>query len=171
MGITKPCTHLHPAPSTSTQLHSAPSTSTQLILTSTQLHPPPPSSFQPPPSSLQHPQQYLDQNITRNWAIPLNLSRKIKSSPFWLKIGTHGILEVLILNPDYTFEIPTPNSIFGQIWAQKFKVLRFVWKLVHIVSQRCWFRIQIYDILTPKSIFGQIWAKKFKVICFVWKLV
>ena len=45
-GITKPCPHLHPAPSTSTQLH-----------------PPPPSSFQPPPSSLQHPQQYLNQNI------------------------------------------------------------------------------------------------------------
>ena len=55
----KPYTHLHPAPSTSTQL----------ILTSTQLHPPPPISFQFPPSSLQHPQQYLDQNIARNWAI------------------------------------------------------------------------------------------------------
>ena len=41
LGITKPCTHLHQAPSTSTQL----------ISTSTQLHPPPPSSFQPPPSS------------------------------------------------------------------------------------------------------------------------
>ena len=46
-GIIKPCTQLHPAPSTfpqlhpapstSTQLHPAPSTSTQLISTSTQL--------------------------------------------------------------------------------------------------------------------------------------
>ena len=50
--------------------------------TSTQLHPPPPSSFQPPPSSLQHPQQYLNQNIARNWAISPNLGRKIKSCPF-----------------------------------------------------------------------------------------
>ena len=108
MGITKPCPHLHPSP---------------------------PSSFQPPPSSLRHPQQYLNQNIARNWAISPNLGRKIKICPFWLKISIHGILEVLI------FHIPTPKFIFGQIWAQKFKVVRFVWKLVHIVSQGCWFQI------------------------------
>ena len=65
MGITKPCTHLHPAPSTSTQL----------ISTSTQLHP-------PPPSSLQQPQQYLNQNFARNWAISPNLGQKIKNCPF-----------------------------------------------------------------------------------------
>ena len=46
--------------------------------TCTQLHPPPPSSFQPPPSSLQHPQQYLNQNIARNWAISPNLGQKLK---------------------------------------------------------------------------------------------
>ena len=57
--------------------------------TSTQLHPPPlssfqppPSSFQPPPSFLQHPKQYLKQNIARNWAISSNLGRKIKNCPF-----------------------------------------------------------------------------------------
>ena len=55
---------------------------------STQLHPPPPSSFQPPTSSLQHPQQYLKQNIAFNWAISPNLGRKIKSCPLWLKIDT-----------------------------------------------------------------------------------
>ena len=100
MDITKPCTHLHPAPSTSTQL----------ISTSTQLHPPPPSSFQPPPSSfqpppssLQHPQQYLKQYIARNWAISPNLGRKIKCYPFWLKIGSRDILEVLIPNSDLDF--------------------------------------------------------------------
>ena len=48
---------------------------------STQLHPPPLSSFQPPPSSLQHPQQYLNQNIARNWAISPNLGQKIKNCP------------------------------------------------------------------------------------------
>ena len=62
-GITKPCTHFHPALSTTTQL----------ISTSIQLHPPPPSSFQPPPSSLQHPQRYQNQNIALNWAISPNL--------------------------------------------------------------------------------------------------
>ena len=86
MGITKPCTHLHPAP-----------------FTSTQLHPPPPSLFQPPPSSLQHLQQYLNHNIERNWATSPNLGQKIKSCQFSLKIGTHGKLEVLIPNPDLDF--------------------------------------------------------------------
>ena len=53
LGITKPCTHLHSAPSTSSQLHPPPPGSFQA----------PPSSFQPPPSSLKHPQQYLDQKF------------------------------------------------------------------------------------------------------------
>ena len=97
MSITKPCTHLHPAPSTSTQLH-----------------PPPPSSFQPPPSSLQHPRQYLNQNIARNWAISPNLGRKIKNCPFWLKIGTHDILEVLSPNPDLDLWNSDPKIHF---WA------------------------------------------------------
>ena len=70
---------------------------------STQLHQPPSSSFQPPPSSLQHPQQYLNQNIARNWAISQNLELNIKNCPFWPKIGTHGILEVLIPNPGLDF--------------------------------------------------------------------
>ena len=42
--------------------------------TSTQLHP-------PPPSSLQHPQQHLNQNIARNWAISPNLGQEIKRCP------------------------------------------------------------------------------------------
>ena len=63
-------------------------TSTQLISTSTQLHPPPTSSFQPSPSSLQHPQQYFNQNVARHWAISPNLDQKNKSCLFWLKIGT-----------------------------------------------------------------------------------
>ena len=155
LGITKPCTQLHPAP---------------------------PSSFQPPTSSLQHSQQYLNQNIARNWAISPNLGQKIKSCPFWLKIGTHGILEVLIPNPDLDFWnsdpkihfwanlgpekqncsfclkigthgisriailIPTlvfwisnEKSIFGQIWVKKVKVAYFACKLAHMVSWGCWF--------------------------------
>ena len=81
---------------TSTQLPPPPPSSIHL-------HPPPPSSFQPPPSSLQHPQKYLNQNIARNWGISPNLGQKIKSCPFWLKIGTHVILEVLIPNQDLDF--------------------------------------------------------------------
>ena len=53
--------------------------------------------------SLQHPQQYLNQNIARNWAIFPNLERKIRIYPLCLKIDAHGILEVLIPNPDLGF--------------------------------------------------------------------
>ena len=83
------------------------------VPTSIHFHPDPPSSihlplappslFQPPLSCLQYPQQYLNQNIARNWAISPNLGQKIKSCPFWLKIGTDGILEVLMPNPDIDF--------------------------------------------------------------------
>ena len=164
MGITKPCT----------QLHLAPSISTQLISTSTQFHP-------PPPNFLQYPQEYLNQNIARNCAISPNLGRKIKSCLFCLKIGEHGILEVLIPNPDLDFWnsdpkihfwanlgpkiqsclfclkivtkmlvliftlvlwISNPNFLFGQIWARKVKVFCFNWKLTHMVSWKCRFRIR-----------------------------
>ena len=150
LGITKPCTQLHPDSCTSTQLHRR------------------------PPSSLQHPQQYLNQNIAHNWAIFPNLGPKIKSSqfflkidassmsrilipdpdldfwnfdpkihccPFWLKIATHSMSRMLIPNADLHFWNLTPKSIFGQIWAEKFKVVSFVWKLVLVVCQGYWFRI------------------------------
>ena len=45
LGITKPCTHLHPASSTSTQHHPPPPSSTQV-------HPSPLNSFQPPLGSI-----------------------------------------------------------------------------------------------------------------------
>ena len=102
---------LNRAPS-SIQLHPAPSTSTQLISTSMRLHLPPPSSFQPPTSSLEHPQQYLNQNITRNWAISPNLGQKIKSCQFWLKTGTHGILEGLDSESRLRFVKFQPQKLF-----------------------------------------------------------
>ena len=74
------------------------------------------------------------------WA---NLGPKIQSCPFCLIIGTHNISRMLIPNPGLDFwNFDPQKSTFGQIWAQKFKVVRFVWKLVLIVSQGCWFRIQ-----------------------------
>ena len=126
-GITKLCTQtqLHPPLPSSIHLHPAPSTSTQLISTSTQLHPPPPSSFQSPPSSLQHPQQYLNQDIARNWAIYPNLDQKIKSCLFCLKIGTQIVSTMLIFVPTLVFSVSNPKSFFGQIWIEKFKVVHF----------------------------------------------
>ena len=101
------CALLNRAPN-STKLHLPPPSFTQF-------RPPPLSSFQPPPSSLQHPQQYLNQNIARNWAISPNLGRKIQSCPFWLKIDSQVMLEVLILNPD------PQNSFLGKFGLKKWK--------------------------------------------------
>ena len=69
-------------------------------------------------------------------------SQKTQSCPFWLKIGTHKLLEVLISHFHLDFEIPTPKSIFGQIWVEKIKVVRFAWKLPHMVSWGYWFLFQ-----------------------------
>ena len=71
--------------------------------TSTQLFPPPPTSFQPPHSSLRHPKRYENQNIPRNWAISPNLGQQCQNSPFCLKICAHFILEKLIPNPQLDF--------------------------------------------------------------------
>ena len=77
---------MHPPPPSSIHLHPAPS---MLISTSTQLS--------------ARPSTIFESNIACNWEIPLSLDQKNKSCPFWLKIGTCGILEVLILNPDLDF--------------------------------------------------------------------
>ena len=52
----------------------------------------------------------------------VNLGRKSQSCLFFLKIGTHGILIMLILIPTLAFWISDPKSIFGKIWAKKSKL-------------------------------------------------
>ena len=137
---------------------------------------------------------------------PPNLGRKMKDCPFWLKIGTHGILVVLSLNPDLDFWnsdhkihfcanlgpkiqsclfclkigahsisrmqilnpdfwILTPKSIFWQIWVQKLKVVHFVSKLVHKISQECWFLFQhlFSELQILISFLGKFEPKKSKL--------
>ena len=48
-----------------------------------------------------------------------------KKSMFCLKIGTHGIWNMLILIPTLVFWISKPKLIFGEIWAEKVKVVHF----------------------------------------------
>ena len=134
---------------------------------STQLHPPPPSSFQPPPSSLQHPQQYLNQNIARNWAISPNLGQKIKSCPFWLKIGTHGILEVLISNPDLDFWNFDPKIHFWANLGPKSQSCPFCLKIgTHGISRML---ILIPTLIfwnsNPKIYFWANLGKKMSKLC------
>ena len=120
----------------------------------TQLHPPPPSSFQSPPSSLEHP-QYLDQNIAGNWAISPNLDWKIKSYPFWLKIGTQGIVEVLIPNLDLDFWSSYPKINFWANLDPKIQICLFCLKIgAHSISRM---QVLIQDLefwnSNPKSHF------------------
>ena len=151
---------MHPPPPSSIHLQPAPFTSTQLISTSTQLYPPPPSSFQSPPSSLQHPQQCLNQIFARKWAISPNLGQKIKNCPFWLKIGTHGILELLIPNPDLDFWNSDPKIHFWANLGPKSQSCLFCLKIgTHGISRML---IANPDLdfwnFEPKMQFGQIWA-------------
>ena len=132
---------------------------------STHLQPAPPSSFQPPPSSLQHPQRYENQNIERNWAIYPNLGRKIQICLFCLKISTHGILEVMILNPDLDFWKSNPKIHFWSNLGRKSQSCPFCLKIdTHGTSKPLTLILAlVFGISNPKSIFGQIWAKKSKL--------
>ena len=138
--ITKPFTHLHPATSTSTQLH-----------------PPLPSSTQPPPSSLQHPQPHSNQNIARNWAISPNLGQKIQTCPFWLKIGLHGNLEVLIPIPQ--------NPVLGKFGRKKTKlpVLSIDWYTWYRKDADSFSNISYLIFRLQNSCLGKFGTKKSKL--------
>ena len=138
-------THLHPAPSTSTPLHL------------------------PPRSSLQHPQRYKNQNTARNWAISPNLGLKIQSCLFSVKIGTHGILEVLNPNLDLDFWNSDPKIHFCVTLGRKSQSYLFCLKsgTRDILRMLILIPALVFWISNLKSIFGQIWSKKVKVIRFV----
>ena len=128
MGITKPCTHLHPAPSTFAQLH-----------------PPPPSSFQPPPGSIHlHPAHFslhpgLCNTLNNIWTKILHVigqfpqiyaeKLKVKSCSFWLKIDSRGILELLIPHQDLDFWNSDPKIHFRPNLGPKIQSCSFCLKI------------------------------------------
>ena len=101
-----------------------------------------------------------------------NLGRKSQSCPFCLRIGTHGISRMLILLLTLVFWISNSNSIFGQIWAEKVKVVHFVGKLARKVISRMLIFIPTLILWNskPKPIFMQISVKKIKVVRFFLKI-
>ena len=96
------------------------------------------------------------------WA---NLGWKNQSCLFFLKIGTYGILTMLILIPTLAFWISDPKSIFGKIWAKKVKVVQFGRKLAHRVSRQCWFVFRHYfsQFSTLNPFLGKLGLKKSKL--------
>ena len=139
--------------------------------------------------------QYFSQFQTLN-AFWTNLTRKIQSCSFWLKIGTRGISRMLIFIPKTVFWIANPKSIFGQIWAENVKAVYFAWNLArsHIHTQYLenvdsYFDISflkfqiwilrmlililrlVFWITKPKSSFWTNLSRKTWILYFVWKLV
>ena len=89
-----------------------------------------------------------------------------------MKICTHGLLEGRIPNPDRDFWNSDPKSIFGQILAEKVKVVFCFWKIDTNGISRMLILIEalVFWISNQKNIFGQIWARKVKVVRFAWRL-
>ena len=100
-----------------------------------------------------------------------NLGRKIESCPSWQKIGTGGILVVLIPNLDLNFGNSEPKiqylGKFGPKNSSRPFCLKIgthgIWRMLILIPTL------VFWICNPKSIFGQIWAKKVKVVWFRWK--
>ena len=97
---------------------------------------------------------------------------KSQSCPFHLKIDTHGILEVQILNSDFDFWNPRPRiHLWGNLgWkSQSFPFFLKIGK--HgILMMLILIPTLVFWIFDPKSIFGKTWTKKVKVVQFGWKL-
>ena len=143
-GIIKTCTHLHSAPASSIHLQSA----------HFNLHPALCNTLN---------------NITRNWAISPNLDRKIESCPFWLKISTQDMLDVLILNPDLDFWNSDPKTHFWLNLGQKSQSCAFCLKIgTHGISRMLsLIPTLVFWISNSKFVFGEIWVK---VVHFTLKL-
>ena len=135
---------LNRAPS-STQLHSRPLSSSQPLSTSIHLHPAHFSLYQLSPIL----------------------------SPFWLKTSTHGILEVLILNPDFDFWSSNVKIYFWASLGGKSQSYLLCQKIgTHGISQLLiLIPTLVFWISNPKSIFGQISIENVKFVRFAWKLV
>ena len=100
----------------------------------------------------------LSEFPTKNlfWA---NLGQKSQRFLICQKIDTHGITRMLILLSIFIFWISNSKFLLGQIWAKKVKVVRFAWKLAHIVSRGCWCSYATYlegaNLFHLKSVTGE----------------
>ena len=74
---------------------------------------------------------FFDKSRPKNWKLPV-LSENWCT--YYLKVGeSESKLRFFKFRPQ--------NKFFGQLWAQNLKIISFVWKLAHIISQGCWFGI------------------------------
>ena len=118
----------------------------------THLHPPPPSSTHLHPAHFNlHP-------------APSNSTQLISAST-----------QLLQHPQQYSNQNIARNWAISSIYAEKFKVIHFEWKLANMISQGCWFLFQheillfLFWISNPKFLLGKLWAKNVKIVRFVWK--
>ena len=154
MGITKPCTQLHQAPSTSHQLHSAPSTSSQLISTSIQLH-------QPPPRSLQHRQRYTRYLGRADSKFRLRFLKFLPQNPFLDKLGPKMSKLFVLPKNWYTWYLEDAGSTLNPFLGKprsKVPSHHFLLKLgtQSILKMLILIPILVFSISNPKYIFVQI---------------
>ena len=179
---------MHPPPLSFIHLHSAPPRSIHLQLAYFSLQP-----------TLCNTLNNIRTNILH--VISPNLGWKTKSCSFWLKIGSHDILQVVIPNPDlgvwnsnpkthfwanlsskslsciswililiprFVFWISNSKFLLRQIWAKKVKVVRFAWKLAHMVCRRCWYLFQYLfsEFQTENQFLSKFGIKKSNLFIF-----
>ena len=103
---------------------------------------------------------------------PQLYAKKLKNVHFWLKISTHGILEMLIPNPDLDFWNSDPKIHFWANLSPKIQSYPFCLNIgTHGISRMLiLIPALVFWVSNPNFLFGQILAKKVNVVCFNWKL-
>ena len=141
----------------------------QLISTSTQ--------FSSTPSTIFEPKYH-----TQLGNFPKFSPEKFKVVHFYWKLALKVYWRCWFRIQTLIFEIPTPKSIFGQIWAQKVKNVCFCLKIgTHGISRMLILIPTLgFWIFNSKFLFGQTWTKKSQscLLCFkidrhgiFWKLI
>ena len=119
-------------------------TSTQLISASTE--------FFTTPSTLLKPK--LEPKYHMHWAISQTFGGKNQSCLFCLKIGTHGILEVLIPNPHLDFWNSNPKIHLSESCPFCLKIITHsILRIIILIP------ILVFWIFNPKSFLGKFGPK------------
>ena len=91
-----------------------------------------------------------------NWAISPIPGRKFQICPFWLNIGTHDIMEVLIPHPDLDFWNSDPKIHFWAKLGRKSQSCPFCLKTgtYGVSSMLIVIPTLVFWVCNPKSTFG-----------------
>ena len=192
-GITKPCTQLHQAPSTSTNLHPAhfnlQTSSIHLRSAHFSLHPALCNTLNNIWTKILHVIGQFPQILTKNWhtwyfggADSESRLRFLKFRPQNPLLGKFRLKNSKLSSENwYTWYLKDADS------ESRPRFLKFWPQNPFLVTQSCPFCLEIgtyaismmlilistlfFWISNPNFLFGKIWTKKIKIVPFNWKLV